>query len=140
MWENVKTGLLVVALFSAFFLLRPYLPRLSPFMPSKPQVVVKYATAVQGRVTGSDVNRQHHLYYLDGTTWQYYDFNAFGQPLTPVQAQLSLEEQNMLGLGQRLKTGDSVSKSANSTLLTVQRGDSISRWFCATPQEIERAQ
>jgi hypothetical protein len=93
---------------------------------------VRYATAVQGRITGSEVSRQYHLYYLDGNTEQRYDFNAFTQPLTPAQKLMNEGRRDMLGLGQRLEPGDIVSKAANSTVLTVQRGDSTSRWFCST--------
>ena len=139
MWENFKVGLLLLGIVIAFFLIAPHLPHFTQLF-AKPLVFVEYATAVQGRITGSEVNRQHYLYYLEGNTEQRYDFNAFTQPLTPAQQQLSQEEQNTLGLGQRLKTGDIVSKAANAILLTVQRGDSASRWFCSTPEQIERAQ
>lgn len=138
MWENLKVGLLLFVIVITFFLIAPHIPHYTQAF-SKPWVFVEYATAVQGRITDSEVNRQHYLYYLDSNTEQLYDFNAFGQPLTPAQAQLSLEEQNTLGLGQRLKTGDVISKAANSTVLTVQRGDGTSRWFCATPEQVEQA-
>jgi hypothetical protein len=139
MWENFKVGLLLFALVIAFFLIANYIPHYTQAF-AKPLVSVEYAIAVQGRITGSEVSRQHYLYYLDSNTEQRYDFNAFIQPLTPAQQQMDEVAQNTLGLGQRLKTGDIVSKAANSTLLIVQRGDSTSRWFCATPEEIEKAQ
>ena len=139
MWENFKIGLLLFALVIAFFLIAPHIPHYTQVF-AKPLVSVEYATAVQGRITGSEVSRQHYLYYVDSSAGQRYDFNAFIQPLTPAQQQMDEEAQHALGLGQRLKTGDIVSKSTNSTVLTVQRGDSTSHWFCATPQEIERAQ
>ena len=140
MWENVKIGLFLVALVVVFFLLAPHLPNIWGTTADRSQINVEYATAVQGRIGGSYVSRQYHRYYLDGNPEQYYDFNGFTQPLTPAQRQLTEDEQNTLGLGRRLETGDIVSKAANSTLLTVQRDDSISRWFCATPEEIEQAQ
>lgn len=93
--------------------------------------MVEYPTAVQGRIRGTRVNRQYYLYYLDGNSEQDFDFNAFTQPLTPAQQLLGEEEQHTLGLGQRLETGDIVSKAAYSTVLLVQRGDSLSRWFCS---------
>ena len=118
MWENFKVGLLLFALVIAFFLIAPHIPHYTQLF-AKPQTNVEYATAVQGRVTGSEVNRQHHLYFLDGDTERLYDFNGFTQPLTPAQEQMSEERQHSLGLGQRLEPGDLVSKAANSTLLTV---------------------
>ena len=131
MWENFKVGLLLFALVIIFFLVAPHIPHYTQLF-TKPRVLVRYETAVHGRITGSEVSRQYHLYYLDGNTEQKYDFNAFGQPLTPAQELMNEGKRNMLGLGQRLEPGDLVSKAANSTLLTVQRGDSISRWFCLT--------
>jgi hypothetical protein len=123
-----------------FYLVAPHLLRGTLALTTKPRIVVLYPTAVKGRITGSYVNRQYHLYYLDGDTKQYYDFNAFGQPLTPAQEQLSQEEQNRLGLGQSLEAGDILSKAANSTILLVQRGDSTSRWFCSAPAAEAQAQ
>jgi hypothetical protein len=140
MSDKVKVALVLLGVMMLFYLVAPYLLRGTLALTSKPRIVVLYSTAVQGRITGSYVNRQYHLYYLDGDAKQYYDFNAFGQTLTPTQEQLSQEEQNMLGLGQRLETGDIVSKAANSTTLLVQRGDSTSRWFCSTPEEEAQAQ
>ena len=139
MWENLKVGLLLFALVVVFFLVARYIPHFTQAF-AKPQTNVEYSTAVQGRITGSYVSRQYHRYYLDGNTERYYDFNAFTQPLTPAQKLMAEETQHSLGLGQQLEPGDVVSKAANSTLLMVQRGDSTSRWFCSTPEEIERAQ
>jgi hypothetical protein len=132
MWENVKIGLLLVCIVIVFFLIAPHIPTFVGSATNKPRIMVEYPTAVHGRITGSRVNRQYHLYYLDGNTGQDYDFNAFTQPLTPAQQQLDEEEQHTLGLGQQLEPGDIVSKAANSNVLTVQRGDSTSRWFCST--------
>ena len=140
MVEKLKTALVLLGVMIAFYLIAPYLLRGTLALTTKPRIVVVYPTAVHGRITGSYVNRQYHLYYLDGNTERYYDFNAFGQPLTPAQERLTPEGQDRLGLGQHLETGDLVSKAANSTVLTVQRGDSTSRWFCSTPEEDEQAQ
>jgi hypothetical protein len=134
-----KTVLVLLGIMMLFYLVAPYPLRGTRALTTKSRLVVLYPAAVQGRITGSYVNRQYHLYYLNGDTKQYYDFNAFGQPLTPAQAQLSQEEQHTLGLGQRLETGDIVSKAANSTTLLVQRGDSTSRWFCSTAQQEAQA-
>ena len=131
MWENLKIGLLLLAIVILFFIIAPHVPHYTQLF-AKPRILVRYATAVQGRITGSEVSRQYHLYYLDGNTEQRYDFNAFTQPLTPAQKLMNEGRRDMLGLGQRLEPGDIVSKAANSTVLTVQRGDSTSRWFCST--------
>ena len=140
MSDKFKLVLVLLGIMMLFYLVAPYLLRGTLALTTKSRIVVSYPTAVKGRITGSYANRQYYLYYLDSDTKQYYDFNAFGQPLTPAQAQLSQEEQNMLGLGRRLETGDIVSKAANSTTLLVQRGDSTSRWFCSTPEQEAQAQ
>lgn len=140
MVEKLKTGLLLLGLASAFFWLAPHLPNFWVALTDKPPLLVGYSTAVRGRITGSQVSRQHHLYYLDGHTEPRYDFNGFEQPLTLAQQHLEEEAQHALGLGQQLETGDFVSKAANSSSLTVQRGDSTSHWFCPTPQAEQQAQ
>lgn len=101
--------------------------------------LIAYADALEGRITGLEIKRQYHTYYLDNKTEQPYSFNAFMPRLTAAQQQLSLGDKIDLNLGQHLAVGDYVRKQANSTVLTVQRGDSSSRWFCATPPEIEQA-
>ena len=81
------------------------------------------------------------MYYLDNDTKRWYSFNTFLPPLTPTQRQrLSQDEVFYASLGRNLEVGDYVTKQPNSTLITVQRGDSTSRYFCATPEEIEQAQ
>lgn len=122
-----------------FFLIAPYLLRGMLAITEKSLKVVKYSDAVQGRITGVEIERQYHMYYLDNNTEQRYSFNAFDQPLTPAQQRLGLESID-LHLGLRLEVGDYVNKQPSSTVITVQRGDSTSRWFCSTPEEIERAQ
>ncbi len=103
------------------------------FYPSR--ILITYTTSVAGRVTGSYVNRQHHLFYLDGNTGSYYDFNAF-VPATaaPQSDTLSQDQVNALVLGAYLQIGDRVTKPANSTSLSIQRGDSITQWKC--PREL----
>jgi hypothetical protein len=119
-------GVLALIIVVVFFVLRGVVS-----VASKPTLVVRYPDAVRGRITGVETNRQNHLYFLDDDKQRHYSFNAFGPPLTPAQQQLSLEEQNALGLGQHLRVGDYVTKAANSTTLVVQRGGSTSQWFCA---------
>jgi hypothetical protein len=81
MWENLKVSLLLLCIVIVFFLVAPHILNFTGSLTSKPRVLVEYPTAVQGRITGSEIKRQHHLYYLDGNTEQYYDFNGFAQPL-----------------------------------------------------------
>jgi hypothetical protein len=104
---------------------------------SSSPLVVRYADAVSGRITSCQVNRQQHLYFLNGNVAQAYNFNAFGPLRMPAQ-QLSLEEQNARGLGQYLHLGDSVTKVAASTTLLLQRGACRSQWVCAPPAPTER--
>ena len=105
-----------------------------------PFKLIEYSDAIKGRITGVKIERQYHTYHLDNDTERLYSFNAFMPPLTPAQQQLSVGDKIDLNLGQQLEVGNYVAKQPNSTLLTVQRGDSTSRWFCSTPEEIERAQ
>ena len=138
MSDRLKAILLLAGIFLLFYTIVPYLVGggVATFLGSFK--VVAYADALQGRITGVEVERQYHTYYLDNNTERKYSFNAFDQPLTPAQQQLGLKSID-LHLGLRLKVGDYISKQPNSTVLTVQRGDSTSRWFCSTPEEIEQA-
>ena len=108
----------------------------------KPYKFINYADAVQGRVTSVEIERQSHLYYLDHNTKLWYSFNEFMPPLLAGRRrrQLSQEEDFASNLGQKLRVGDYVSKQANSPLLTVQRGEKTSRWFCSTPNGEETVQ
>lgn len=130
MSDRTKAILQVLGIVVVFFLVAPYLLRGILTVTSKSRVVVRYQQAVRGRITGSEVNRQYYLYYLNGDTKQRYDFNSFERPLTPAEQQLIPEEQDLLGLAHHLKIGDYVTKEANSATLMVQRGDSTSRWTC----------
>jgi hypothetical protein len=139
MSDRFKAILSIVGITLLFFSIAPYLLRGMLAITTPPHTVLEYADAAQGRITGVEVKRQYHLYYLDNNTEHQYSFNAFMPPLTPAQQQLSQEDKIDLHLGLQLEVGDYIRKQANSTVITVQRGDSTSRWFCATPQEIEQA-
>jgi hypothetical protein len=83
MSEKAKMALVVAGILMLFYLVAPSLLRGTLALTAKPLIVVRYSTAMKGRITGSYVNRQYYLCYLNGDTKQYYDFNAFGQPLPP---------------------------------------------------------
>ena len=138
MSDRFKAILLLVGITVLFFLIAPYLLRGMLAITEKSLKVVDYPDAVQGHITGVEIERQYHMYYLDNDTEHRYSFNAFDQPLTPAQQQLGLENID-LHLGLRLEVGDYVTKQPNSTVIMVQRGDSTSRWFCSTPEEMEQA-
>jgi hypothetical protein len=140
MANRLKPILLLLGLTVLFFLVAPYLLQAVFSIIKKPYTAIRYAEAVQGRITSVEIERQFHMYYLDNNTKRWYSFNAFLPPLSPAQRQhLSQEDGFNLTLGRNLEVGDYVSKQANSTVITVQRGDSISRYFCATPEEIEQS-
>ena len=131
--------MLIIGTMLLFYAAAPYLLNGILSVTKGPYTVVDYADAVQGRITGVETERQLHMYYLDNETERWYIFNAFMPPLTPAQQRLSRYEKIDLHLGLQLEVGDYVSKQANSTVITVQRGDSTSRWFCSTPEEIEQS-
>ena len=140
MVNRLKGIISIIGITGLFFLIAPYLLRGMLAITRKPYTLVDYPDAVQGHITGVEIERQYHMYYLDNNTERQYSFNAFMPPLTPAQQQLSLGDKIDLNLGQKLKVGDYITKQPNSTVITVQRGDNTSRWFCATPEEIEQAQ
>ena len=140
MINRLKPILLIIGVFMLFFLIAPYLLQAVFAIFQKPYTFIHYAEAVQGRITSVEIERQYHMYYLDNDTKRWYSFNAFLPPLSPAQRQhLSQEDGFNLTLGRNLEVGDYVRKQANSTLITVQRGNSTSRWFCVTPEEMEEA-
>jgi hypothetical protein len=140
MVNQLKVILSVLGFILLFFLVAPYLLRGILAITKKPYTLVDYADAVQGRITGVETERQFNMYYLDNNTKRWYGFNAFMPPQNPVRQQLSQAEEFNSTLGRKLKIGDYVSKQANSTMIMVQQGGSTSRWFCATPEEMEQAQ
>ena len=134
---STKDILKLAVIAVAFYFAAPYLLRAVFAIFHKPVVDVGYSTPVAGHITGFYMNRQYYLYYLDGNEKTQYDFNAFGQALVSAEAHkkgLTQEELDGPGLGAYLKKGDRVSKAANSTELTVQRGDSLSHWACSPPE------
>ena len=139
MANRIKPILSLIGLIILFFLIAPYLLQVGFYLFTKPSKSIHYEDAVQGRITSVEIERQFHMYYLNNDTKRWYSFNAFMPPTTPAQRQLSQEEEFSATLGRNLEVGDYVSKQANSTLITVQRGDSISRYFCATPEEIAQS-
>lgn len=140
MANRIKPILLIIGFALFFFWVAPYLLQAVFYVFKKPYTFIHYAEAVQGRITSVEIERQFHMYYLDNNTKRWYSFNTFLPPLTPAQRkQLNQDEVFSASLGQNLEVGDYVSKQANSTLITVQRGDSISRYFCPTPEEIEQS-
>ena len=141
MANRLKPILSLIGLAAVFFLIAPYLLQAFFFFFQKPYTFIRYAEAVHGRITGVEIERQFHMYYLDNNTKRWYGFNAFLPPLTPAQRQqLSQDEVFYLTLGRNLEVGDYVTKQANSTVITVRRGDSTSRYYCVTPEEREQAQ
>ena len=141
MVNRLKGIISIIGITGLFFLIAPYLLRGMLAITRKPYTLVDYPDAVQGHITGVEIERQYHMYYLDNNTKRWYSFNAFMPPLTPAQQQhLSQAEEFASTLGKKLKIGDYVTKQANSTVITVQRGDRTSRYFCATPEEMEQAQ
>ena len=140
MANRLKPILSLIGLAAVFFLIAPYLLQAFFFFFQKPHTLVRYAEAVHGRITGVEIERQFHMYYLDNNTKRWYGFNAFMPPLSPAHQQLSQEKEFASTLGRNLEVGDYVTKQPNSTLITVQRGDSTSRYYCVTPEEREQAQ
>ena len=114
-----------------FYFLAPHLLSRINKLFINPTVQVSYPTAVNGRVTASAMNRQYSLYTLNDDTKTSYDFNVF-VPATasPRTGNFSQEEVNQLLLGTQPRVGDYVTKAANSTGLTVQRGPVITHWIC----------
>ncbi|MBF9140803.1 hypothetical protein [Hymenobacter properus] len=80
-------------------------------------------TAVSGRITGAFQRKKSRTFFLDGKLDRRYDFDAFAPATGPA------EEDNPLS--QYLRKGDLVSKSGRAALLTVQRGDTLTRWVCS---------
>lgn len=140
MANRLKPILSLIGLAVVFFLVAPYLLQAFFFFFQKPHTFVHYAEAVHGRITGVEIERQFHMYYLDNDTKRWYSFNTFLPPLTPAQRQrLSQDEVFYASLGRNLEVGDYVAKQANSSLITVQRGGNVSRYYCATPEEIAQS-
>jgi hypothetical protein len=129
---SVKDILKLLALAALFFALAPYLLNGVNRLRYPATVDISYATPVKGQVTGSRTNRQYTVNYLNGNEKSYYDFNSFvPDSISPDIDNLPQEEKNRLMLGAHLRKGDYVSKAANSTKLTVQRGNHLTYWVCS---------
>ncbi len=91
-----------------------------------PRAEVGYDTALTGRITGTFEQKGQRTFFLNGERALRYDFDAFTPAVTdgPFSATYSL--------GQYLRKGDRVRKPGRAAELTVQRGDSLSRWKCAS--------
>ncbi len=133
---SFKDVLKLLALAAVFFAVAPYLLNGINRLRYPGTTYVSYATALAGHISGGRTNRQYTLNYLDDNEKQYYDFNGFvPDSVAPEMVGLSQDDKNRLMLGAHLRQGDYVSKAANSTKLTVQRGNSITHWVCpAGPQ------
>ena len=100
-------------------------------------VTVTAATAVQGQVSKCYVNRQHFHWYLDGqkVRYDFWDFTAGDAATRQLQARIGRQNQGneyyYNTLAYYLRVGDVLSKPANSPLLRLQRGDSVTVWTCA---------
>ena len=140
MANRLKPILALIGFTILFLLVAPYLLQAVYYIIGKPYTLIHYEEAVQGRITSVEIERQFHMYYLDNNTKHWYSFNTFLPPLTPTQLQqIGQREEFKLSLARHLKVGDYVSKQANSTLITVRRGELVLRYFCPTPEEIEQA-
>jgi hypothetical protein len=85
-------------------------------------------TALTGRITGAvEINRRR-TFFLNGQRTLRYDFSAFAPATGPGRADGAPEDNS---LNRYLRKGDVVRKPGRAALLTVQRGDSITRWVCA---------
>lgn len=128
---SFKDILKLLALAVVFFAVAPYLLNSFNRLRYPTTTNVAYATPLQGHVTGSRTNRQYTLNYLDNNDKQPYDFNGFvPDSVAPDMVGLSQDDKNRLMLGAHLRKGDYVSKEANSTRLTVQRGGTTTHWVC----------
>ena len=112
-------GALALLLYLSFsYGLRTFFPRLA----------VEYDTALTGRVTGTFQVRSEYTFFLNSQKTPRYDFDAFA----PVP-RAGQEQPEGTRLGQYLREGDFVRKPGHATMLTVQRGDSLTQWVCPPP-------
>lgn len=95
-----------------------------------PRTVVGYDTPVAGRVTGYFAINSQRSFFLNGNTKTRYDFDAF----TSARPAAGPTRPPGIDLSGYLRKGDYLRKAARAAALTVQRGDSLSRWTCAPPE------
>ena len=63
MANRLEPILSLIGLAAVFFLIAPYLLQAVFSIIKKPCTFVHYAEAVQGRITGVEIERQFHMYY-----------------------------------------------------------------------------
>lgn len=95
-----------------------------------PRTDVGYDTPVAGRVTGYFAIKSQRSFFLNGNTKTRYGFDAFTSA-RPAAGPASPAGPELSGY---LRKGDYLRKAARAAALTVQRGDSLSRWTCAPPE------
>ncbi len=98
-----------------------------------PRIVVEYKTGVTGRVTGSFETKGYHTFFLNGKTNARYDVDAFTsvEPAAELtRAGRAAGQGGGTDLGDYLREGDYIRKSAHSTELAVRRGKRVSHWAC----------
>jgi hypothetical protein len=89
------------------------------------------------RVTAISENRRNYTFYLDGSETERYNFNSYvsANPALrqAVDETLGLDPSD---LAHYLRRNDRLTKAANSPLLTVRRGATLTRWilYSATPK------
>lgn len=94
-----------------------------------PRIEVGFETGVTGRVTGTLQIRNQYSFFLNGRARTRYSFGSFvlvGRAASQVAA-------SAVSLDDYLQKADYVHKQARTTELTVQRGESITRWACPMP-------
>ena len=100
-------------------------------------VEVNAATAVAGRVTKCDVNRQHYYWYLNNGDVRYdlWSFTAGDSATQAMQDQILARNKDNIyyynTLAYYIQKGDQLQKAANSPLLTLRRGTQRTVWTCA---------
>lgn len=130
---SVKLVLKLIAIVGAVLLVGPYVLRTLAWLVAPP-IRVSFALPVSGHVSAVSMNRHYYLQQLDGATYQYHDFNEFVPAASTVDRNsLSQDDENQLVLGAHLQKGDYVQKAANSAVLTVTHGTTVSQWRCPTP-------
>jgi hypothetical protein len=99
-------------------------------------VEVDAATAVAGKVTKCDVNRQHYYWYLNGEPVRYdlWSFTAGDSATRQMQNRIQQKNKGNIyyynTLAYYLKKGDQIRKAAGSPLLTLRRGQQVTTWTC----------
>ncbi|UOQ51823.1 hypothetical protein [Hymenobacter cellulosivorans] len=107
------------------------------WMMGDDRVQVTTATALSGRVTKCDVNRQHYYWYLDDKPVRYdlWSFTAGDSATQRMQDQILARNKDNIyyynTLAYYIKKGDELQKAANSPLLTLRRGNQLTTWTCA---------